>query len=129
MGAAVADRVEWFLRNLERRDEVILSVHAHNDRGTGVATAELSQLAGAERIEGILLGNDERNGNVDIVTLAMNLYSQGIDPELDFSQMPEVVQVVEHCTEMRVHPRWPSRPPPNDVAAYTGPKIRFLTVM
>ena len=102
-----ADRIEWFLRNLKRRDEIILSVHAHNDRGTGVATAELAQLAGAERIEGTLLGNGERSGNVDIVTLAMNLYSQGIDPRLDFSGLPEVLRVVEQCTEMRVHPRHP----------------------
>lgn len=100
-----ADRVEWFARNLKRRRHVILSVHAHNDRGSGVATAELAQLAGAERIEGTLFGNGERSGNVDIVTLAMNLYSQGIDPELDFSNMPAVIQTVEQCTGIRVHPR------------------------
>ena len=102
-----ADRIEWFLRNLERRDHVILSVHAHNDRGTGVATAELSQLAGADRIEGTVFGNGERSGNVDIVTLAMNLYSQGIDPKLDLSNLPEVIRVVEQCTQMHVHPRHP----------------------
>ena len=102
-----ADRVEWFSRNLRRRSEVIVSVHAHNDRGTGVATAELAQLAGAERIEGTLLGNGERSGNVDLVTLAMNLYSQGIDPVLDLSCLPEVIRTVEHCTAMRVHPRHP----------------------
>lgn len=102
-----ADRIEWFLRHLRRRSEVILSVHAHNDRGTGVATAELAQLAGAERIEGTLLGNGERSGNVDLVTLAMNLYSQGIDPELDLSRLPEVIRTVEHCTAMSVHPRHP----------------------
>jgi 2-isopropylmalate synthase len=102
-----ADRIEWFSRHLKRRSEVILSVHAHNDRGTGVATAELAQMAGAERIEGTLLGNGERSGNVDLVTLAMNLYSQGIDPELDLSCMPEVIRTVEHCTAMRVHPRHP----------------------
>jgi len=102
-----ADRIEWFSRNLSRRSAVILSVHAHNDRGTGVATAELAQLAGAERIEGTLLGNGERSGNVDLVTLAMNLYSQGIDPELDLSCLPEVIRTVEQCTAMRVHPRHP----------------------
>jgi 2-isopropylmalate synthase len=102
-----ADRIEWFSRHLRRRSEVILSVHAHNDRGTGVATAELAQLAGAERIEGTLLGNGERSGNVDLVTLAMNLYSQGIDPELDLSCLPEVIRTVEHCTTMSVHPRHP----------------------
>jgi 2-isopropylmalate synthase len=102
-----ADRIEWFGRHLKRRSEVILSVHAHNDRGTGVATAELSQLAGAERIEGTMLGNGERSGNVDLLTLAMNLYSQGIDPGLDLSIMPEIVQVIEHCTGIQVHPRHP----------------------
>jgi 2-isopropylmalate synthase len=102
-----ADRIEWFCRNLTRRSEVSISVHAHNDRGTAVATAELAQLAGAERIEGTLLGNGERSGNVDLVTLAMNLYSQGIDPELDFSNLPEIIRNVEQCTEMRVHPRHP----------------------
>lgn len=102
-----ADRIEWFARHLKRRSEVILSVHAHNDRGTGVATAELAQLAGAERIEGTLFGNGERSGNVDIVTLAMNLYSQGIDPELDFSKLPDVIRTVEQCTGIRVHPRQP----------------------
>lgn len=102
-----ADRIEWFSRNLKRRSEVILSVHAHNDRGTGVATAELAQLAGAERIEGTLLGNGERSGNVDLVTLAMNLYSQGIDPELDLSFLPEVIRTVEHCTSIKTHSRHP----------------------
>jgi 2-isopropylmalate synthase len=102
-----ADRIEWFSRNLRRRSEVILSVHAHNDRGTGVATAELAQLAGAERIEGTLLGNGERSGNVDIVTLAMNLYSQGINPELDLSCLSEIIQTVERCTGMSIHPRHP----------------------
>ena len=102
-----ADRIEWFLVNLKRRSDVVLSVHAHNDRGTGVATAELAQLAGAERIEGTLFGNGERSGNVDLVTLAMNLYSQGIDPELDLSNVPELIRTVEQCTEIRVHPRHP----------------------
>ncbi len=102
-----ADRVEWIGSHLRRRSEVILSVHAHNDRGTGVATAELSQLAGAERIEGTLLGNGERSGNVDLVTLAMNLYSSGISPGLNLSQMSDVVRVVQDCTGIAVHPRHP----------------------
>jgi len=102
-----ADRIEWFTRHLTRRSHVILSVHAHNDRGCGVATAELAQLAGAERIEGTLFGNGERSGNVDIVTLAMNLYSQGIAPHLNLANLPEIVQTVERCTGMPVHPRHP----------------------
>lgn len=102
-----ADRVEWMARHLKRRPEVILSVHAHNDRGTGVATAELAQLAGAERIEGTLLGNGERSGNVDLVSLAMNLYSQGIDPELELSHLPEMIRTIEQCTGIQVHPRHP----------------------
>lgn len=102
-----ADRIEWFISNVKRRGDVVLSVHAHNDRGTGVATAELAQLAGAERIEGTLFGNGERSGNVDIVTLAMNLYSQGIDPELDFSSLAEVARTIERCTGIVVHPRNP----------------------
>jgi len=102
-----ADRVEWFDRNLSRRERIVLSVHTHNDRGTGVASAELSQLAGAERVEGTLLGNGERSGNVDIVTLAMNLYSHGVDPELRFDDLPELVRVVEQTTRLPVHPRHP----------------------
>jgi len=102
-----ADRIEWMARHLEHRDSMVLSVHTHNDRGTGVASAELAVLAGAERIEGTLLGNGERSGNVDIVTLAMNLYSQGIDPGLRFEDMQEVVSTVEHCTKLSVHPRHP----------------------
>ena len=102
-----ADRVEWFDRNRQRRDHVTLSVHAHNDRGTGVATAELAMLAGATRIEGTLLGNGERSGNVDIVTIAMNLYSHGVDPMLYFQDLPEVVRVVEAATRLPVHPRHP----------------------
>lgn len=102
-----ADRIEWFIASLKRRGDVVLSVHAHNDRGTGVATAELAQLAGAERIEGTLFGNGERSGNVDIVTLAMNLYSQGIDPELDLSSLAEVTRTIEKCTGIAVHPRHP----------------------
>ena len=102
-----ADRIEWISRNLRRRSEVIMSVHAHNDRGTGVATAELAQLAGAERIEGTLLGNGERSGNVDLVTLAMNLYSEGVHPGLDLSNMPDIIRVVQACTAIDVHPRHP----------------------
>jgi 2-isopropylmalate synthase len=102
-----ADRIEWFERQRKRREHVTLSVHAHNDRGTGVATAELAMLAGATRIEGTLLGNGERSGNVDIVTIAMNLYSHGVDPMLYFADMPEVVRVVEETTRLPVHPRHP----------------------
>ncbi|MGC4095400.1 MAG: 2-isopropylmalate synthase [Polyangiaceae bacterium] len=102
-----ADRIEWMSRNLARRDSVVLSVHTHNDRGAGVAAAELSMLAGAQRVEGTLLGNGERSGNVDIVTLAMNLYSHGVDPGLRFEDMKEVVRVVEECTRLPVHPRHP----------------------
>jgi 2-isopropylmalate synthase len=102
-----ADRIEWFERNRKRREHVTLSVHTHNDRGTGVATAELAVLAGATRVEGTLLGNGERSGNVDIVTLAMNLYSHGVDPMLYFEDMPAVVRVVESSTRLPVHPRHP----------------------
>jgi 2-isopropylmalate synthase len=102
-----ADRIEWFDRHRKRREHVTLSVHCHNDRGTGVASAELALLAGATRVEGTLLGNGERSGNVDIVTIAMNLYSHGVDPQLDFSDLPEVVRVVEATTRFFVHPRHP----------------------
>lgn len=102
-----ADRVEWMHRHLARRDSVILSVHTHNDRGCGIAAAELALLAGAERIEGCLLGNGERTGNVDLVTLALNLYTQGIDPGLDFSDINQVAQTVEDCTQLPIHPRHP----------------------
>ena len=85
-----ADSIEWMSRNLERRDSVILSLHPHNDRGTGIAAAELGYQAGADRIEGCLFGNGERTGNVDLVALGMNLYSQGIDPQIDFSDMDEI---------------------------------------
>lgn len=102
-----ADRIEWFERNRERKPYVTLSVHCHNDRGTGVASAELAMLAGATRIEGTLLGNGERSGNVDIVTIAMNLYSHGVDPMLYFADLPEVVRVVETATQLPVHPRHP----------------------
>ena len=102
-----ADQIEWFGRNIPRRDSVVISVHPHNDRGTGVAAAELSIMAGADRVEGCLFGNGERTGNVDLVTLALNLYTQGVDPELDFSDIGEVVKTVEYCNQLPVHPRHP----------------------
>src|SRR6187402_2088816 len=102
-----ADRIEWFDRHLKRRDSVILSLHTHNDRGTGVACAELGLLAGATRVEGTLLGNGERSGNVDIVTLALNLYSHGVDPGLVFRDLPALVRTIEETTKLPVHPRHP----------------------
>lgn len=102
-----ADQIEWFCRRLSRRDSVIVSVHPHNDRGTGVAAAELAVMAGADRVEGCLFGNGERTGNVDLVTLALNLYTQGVDPGLDFSDIQAVVETVEHCNQLPVHPRHP----------------------
>jgi 2-isopropylmalate synthase len=102
-----ADQIEWMHRNLARRDAVVLSVHPHNDRGTAVAAAELAVMAGAQRVEGCLFGSGERTGNVDLVTLALNLYSQGIDPGLDFSDIDGVRAVAEHCTQLPVHPRHP----------------------
>ncbi|KGV25454.1 2-isopropylmalate synthase [Burkholderia pseudomallei] len=102
-----ADQIEWMDRNLGYRDSIVLSVHPHNDRGTAVAAAELALLAGAERIEGCLFGNGERTGNVDLVTLALNLYTQGIDPGLDFSDIDAVRRVVERCNRIPVHPRHP----------------------
>ena len=102
-----ADQVEWMHRNLTPRDSVILSVHPHNDRGCAIAAAELAQMAGAERVEGCLFGNGERTGNVDLVTLAMNLYTQGIHPGLDFSQINEVARIIEDCTQLPIHPRHP----------------------
>lgn len=102
-----ADQIEWMHRNLARRDSIILSVHPHNDRGTAVAAAELAVMAGADRVEGCLFGNGERTGNVDLVTLALNLYSQGIDPELDFSHINDVARTCEDCTQLPVHPRHP----------------------
>src|SRR6202790_2497560 len=98
-----ADQIEWFSRHVGKRDSVIISVHPHNDRGTGVAAAELAVMAGAERIEGTLFGNGERTGNVDIVTLALNLYTQGVDPKLDFSNIPGVVEAVKHCNRLGIH--------------------------
>ncbi len=102
-----ADQIEWFLSHIARRDALILSVHPHNDRGTAVAAAELSLMAGAERVEGTLFGNGERTGNVDIVTLALNLYTQGIDPQLDFSNINEVARCAETCNQLPIHPRHP----------------------
>jgi 2-isopropylmalate synthase len=102
-----ADVIEWFGRNIANRDAVILSLHPHNDRGTAVAAAELAVMAGADRVEGTLFGNGERTGNVDVVTLAMNLFSQGVDPALDFSDIDRVRRVAEFATRMPVHPRHP----------------------
>src|SRR6185369_2055146 len=102
-----ADQIEWMGRNLTRRDAVVLSLHPHNDRGCAVAAAELGVMAGADRIEGCLFGNGERTGNVDLVTLAMNLYSQGIHPGLDFSDIDEIRRAVEVCNQLPVHPRHP----------------------
>jgi 2-isopropylmalate synthase len=102
-----ADQVEYFAAHISRRDSIILSVHTHNDRGCAVAAAEMAILAGADRVEGTLLGNGERTGNMDIVTMAMNLYSQGVDPELDISNPDEIIQVVGECTSIPLHPRHP----------------------
>ncbi len=102
-----ADQIEWFCRNVKDRDSIVLSLHPHNDRGTGVAAAELGVMAGADRIEGTLFGNGERTGNVDIVTLGLNLFSQGIDPKIDFSDIGEIIRTVEHCNQLPVHPRHP----------------------
>jgi 2-isopropylmalate synthase len=102
-----ADQIEWMHRHLARRDSVILSLHPHNDRGTAVAAAELGLMAGADRVEGCLFGNGERTGNVDLVTLALNLYTQGVSPGLDFSDINAVARTVEHCNQIPVHPRHP----------------------
>src|SRR5207244_618412 len=102
-----ADRIEWFSRHFSRRAAAILSVHPHNDRGTAVATAELGLMAGAQRVEGTLFGNGERTGNVDLITLALNLLTQGVDPGLDLSQLDEAKRIVEECNELPIHPRHP----------------------
>jgi len=102
-----ADQIEWFCHHINRRDSVIISVHTHNDRGTGVAASELAQMAGADRVEGCLFGNGERTGNVCLVTLALNLYTQGINPGLDFSDIDAVRKLVEDCNQLPVHPRHP----------------------
>jgi len=102
-----ADQIEWMHRQLERREGIVLSVHPHNDRGTAVAAAELAMMAGADRVEGCLFGNGERTGNVDLVTLALNLYTQGVHPGLDLSRINDIVRTVEYCTQIPVHPRHP----------------------
>jgi 2-isopropylmalate synthase len=102
-----ADQIEWFLRHIDKRDCVVLSVHPHNDRGTAVAAAELAVMAGAERIEGTLFGNGERTGNVDVVTLALNLYTQGVNPALNFSNINEAARCAEACNQLPIHPRHP----------------------
>ena len=102
-----ADQIEWMVRRFADRPEVVLSVHPHNDRGTGVASAELAMMAGAHRVEGCLFGNGERTGNLDLVNVALNLYTQGVDPQLDFSDIDAVRRTVEHCNQLPVHPRHP----------------------
>jgi 2-isopropylmalate synthase len=102
-----ADQIEWFARHVAKRDSIVLSVHPHNDRGTAVAAAELAVMAGADRVEGTLFGNGERTGNVDIVTLALNLYTQGVDPKLDFSNINEAARCAEACNQLPIHPRHP----------------------
>ena len=102
-----ADMIEWMHRNLAKRDSIIMSVHPHNDRGTGIAAAELALMAGADRLEGCLFGNGERTGNCDLANIALNLYTQGVSPGLDFSDIDEVRRVVEHCNQIAVHPRHP----------------------
>ena len=102
-----ADQIEWMSKHLENRESIVLSVHPHNDRGTGVAAAELAMLAGADRVEGTLFGNGERTGNVDIVTVALNMYSHGVEPNLDFSNLPELASIYERLTRMHVYERMP----------------------
>ena len=102
-----ADMVEWMQRHLAHRDAIVLSVHPHNDRGTGTAAGEFALMAGADRIEGCLFGNGERTGNVDLVNIALNLYTQGVHPRLDFSQIDDIRRVVEHCNQLPIHPRHP----------------------
>ena len=101
------DQIEWFLRHIKNRSSVVLSLHPHNDRGTAIAAAEFGVMAGADRIEGCLFGNGERTGNVDIVTLALNLFTQGVDPRLNLTNIDEMKQIVEHCNQLPVHPRHP----------------------
>jgi len=102
-----ADQIEWFCDRVARRDSIVLSLHTHNDRGCAVAAAELGVMAGADRVEGTLLGNGERTGNMDVVTMAMNLYSQGVDPQLDLAGMDEIIQTYKECNQLPVHPRHP----------------------
>lgn len=102
-----ADKIEWFCRNVKNKDKIIISIHTHNDRGTSVAASELGVLAGADRVEGTLFGNGERTGNMDIITMSLNMFSQGIDPELDFTNINNIKKIYEECTEMEVPPRQP----------------------
>lgn len=102
-----ADSIEWVCRNIDKRDSILISLHPHNDRGTAVAAAELGYMAGADRIEGCLFGNGERTGNVDLITLGLNLFSQGIDPHIDFSELDEIKRTVEYCNQLPVHERSP----------------------
>lgn len=102
-----ADQIEWFCNNISAREKVIISLHPHNDRGSGIAAAELGLMAGADRIEGCLFGNGERTGNVDLVTLGLNLYTQGVAPNLDFSNIDDIIETVEYCNDLPVHPRHP----------------------
>ena len=102
-----ADQIEWFGKNIRNRDSIIISLHPHNDRGTGVAAAELGLMAGADRLEGCLLGNGERTGNCDLVTVALNMYTQGTDPKLDFSDIDQIINTVTYCNQLPVHPRHP----------------------
>jgi 2-isopropylmalate synthase len=102
-----ADQIEWFSRQLTRRENTVISLHPHNDRGTGVAATELAMMAGADRVEGCLFGHGERTGNVDLVTLGLNLFSQGVEPMIDFSDIDEIRRTVEYCTQLPVHPRHP----------------------
>ena len=104
-----ADQIEWFSRHVRNRQHVAISLHPHNDRGTATAATELALMAGADRVEGCLFGHGERTGNVDLVTLGMNLFSQGIDPKIDFSTIDEIRRTVEYCTNLPVHPRHPCR--------------------
>ncbi|MEP6011760.1 MAG: 2-isopropylmalate synthase, partial [Parasphingorhabdus sp.] len=102
-----ADQVEWMCTNISKREHVVVSLHTHNDRGSGIAASELGMMAGGDRVEGCLFGNGERTGNVDLVTLGLNLYTQGVDPELDFSNMDEIVKTVEYCNQLPVPARHP----------------------
>jgi 2-isopropylmalate synthase len=102
-----ADQIEWFCRHLKRRDCAVISLHPHNDRGTGIAATELALMAGAQRVEGTLFGNGERTGNCDLVTMAMNMFSQGVDPELDFRNMRRIKETVEAINKLPVHERHP----------------------
>src|SRR5207249_1499288 len=98
-----ADQIEWFGENIKQRDSIVLSLHPHIDRGTAVAAAELAMMAGADRVEGTLFGNGERTGNVDVVTIALNLFSQGVDPMLDFADIDGARRITEHCNRLPVH--------------------------